>query len=201
MSSSTIIAGGSGAAVWRCTSEAGPKSEIRISRFETNSNSKRGNLETPGVSSAYDHFTGCLINETHLRVRHESKSGIALGGAREPGEIVNVIFVKGGQRVKTLLVNDGLVLSHYVSGRYQSERLQPLLFLRASEDTDGNHILNKNEESCFGNESNASLRSRLHLRRRHDYLCQARCRGEYSGRIGRGDCAHFRQASYRTRAR
>jgi hypothetical protein len=63
------------------------------------------------------------------------------------GEIVNVVFSKGEQRVKELLQNDGLVLSHYVSGNYRSEKIKPLLFLCVTEDTDGNHVLDKNDRN------------------------------------------------------
>jgi hypothetical protein len=70
-----------------------------------------------------------------------------LGEYRESGEIVNVVFVKGDKPVKTLLPSDGLVLSHYVSGEYRSEKLQPLLFVCVREDTDGNHRLDRNDRN------------------------------------------------------
>src|SRR5450432_3280557 len=67
-----------------------------------------------------------------------------LGNEEEyAGEMVNVVFSKGEQRVKTLLQSDGLVLSHNVSGEYRSEKIKALLFLCVTDDTDGNHRLDK----------------------------------------------------------
>ena len=63
------------------------------------------------------------------------------------GEIVNVVFARGGRKVKTLLENDGLVLSHHLSGAYQSTKFKPHLFLCVTEDTDGNHVLDQRDQN------------------------------------------------------
>jgi hypothetical protein len=65
------------------------------------------------------------------------------------GEMVNVVFSKGEQRVKTLLPNDGLVLLANVSGNYRSENIDALLFRCVTEDTDGNHRLDKNDRNSL----------------------------------------------------
>jgi hypothetical protein len=64
------------------------------------------------------------------------------------GEVVNIVFVKGGRRVKTLLENDGLVLSNNVPGQFfGGKELRALLFLCVTEDTDGNHVLDSNDRN------------------------------------------------------
>lgn len=65
----------------------------------------------------------------------------------DTGEMVNVVFSKGEERVRTLLQNDGLVLSHRVPGEYGSEKFKALLFLCVTEDTDGNHRLDKSDRN------------------------------------------------------
>jgi len=65
------------------------------------------------------------------------------------GEMVNVVFSKGDQRVKTLLSKDGLVLSADVSGNYRSENIDALLFRCVTEDTDGNHRLDQNDRNSL----------------------------------------------------
>ncbi len=69
------------------------------------------------------------------------------GEGENDGEMVNVVFSKGAQRVKTLLANDGLVLSADVSGTYRSEKFDALLFRCVTTDTDGNHRLDKNDRN------------------------------------------------------
>lgn len=68
-----------------------------------------------------------------------------LGAGDEDGQIVNVVFSKGEQRVKTLLQNDGLVVSHEVSPQYRSEKFKALRFLCVTEDTDGNQRLDETD--------------------------------------------------------
>jgi hypothetical protein len=63
------------------------------------------------------------------------------------GEMVNVVFSKGEQRIRALLQNDGLVLSYQVSGEYRSEKFKALLFRCVTEDTDGNHRLDQNDRN------------------------------------------------------
>jgi hypothetical protein len=70
-----------------------------------------------------------------------------LGEYREAGEIVNVVFVKEDKPIRTLLPSDGLVLSHYVSGEYRSEKFTPLLFVCVRGDTDGSHRLDRNDRN------------------------------------------------------
>lgn len=69
------------------------------------------------------------------------------GSERENGEIVNVVFSKDGRKVKTLLEADGLVLSYAFSGQYRAEKFKPLLFSCVTEDTDGNHVFDKNDRN------------------------------------------------------
>jgi hypothetical protein len=64
-------------------------------------------------------------------------------GEKIAGEMVNVVFSKGERRVKTLLKKDGLVLDLEVSGNYRSEKFNAMLFRCVTEDTDGNHRLDK----------------------------------------------------------
>ena len=69
------------------------------------------------------------------------------------GETVNVIFSRGEQRVRTLLQNDGLVLSHNVAGEYGlltergPDKFKALVFLCVTEDTDGNKRLDRNDRN------------------------------------------------------
>lgn len=62
------------------------------------------------------------------------------------GEMVNVVFSRGEQRVRTLLPNDGLVISENVEQR-RSDKTKALLFLCVTEDTDGNHRLDSNDRN------------------------------------------------------
>jgi len=71
------------------------------------------------------------------------------GEGENDGEMVNVVFSKGEKRIKTLLPNDGLVLSANVSGNYRSENIDALLFRCVTEDTDGNHRLDKNDRNSL----------------------------------------------------
>lgn len=63
------------------------------------------------------------------------------------GQMVNVIFSKGGQKVRTLLANNGLVISFQIPGKYQTDKLKVSTFLCITEDTDGNHVLDKNDRN------------------------------------------------------
>jgi hypothetical protein len=61
--------------------------------------------------------------------------------------MVNVIFSKGDQRVRTLLQNDGLVLSNNIYFEQKPEKIKALLFNCVTEDTDGNHRLDENDRN------------------------------------------------------
>jgi hypothetical protein len=63
------------------------------------------------------------------------------------GEMVNVVFSKGEQRVRALLQKDGLVLSHNVWAEHGPEKIKALLFRCVTEDTDGNHRLDQNDRN------------------------------------------------------
>jgi hypothetical protein len=65
----------------------------------------------------------------------------------DSGQIVNVVFSKDGRKVKTLLEADGLVLSHHLNGDYRADKFKAFLFLCATEDTDGNHVLDSNDRN------------------------------------------------------
>jgi len=65
----------------------------------------------------------------------------------ESGQIVNAVFSKDGRKVKTLLEADGLVLSHSIHGDYRAGKFKAFLFLCATEDTDGNHLLDSNDRN------------------------------------------------------
>jgi hypothetical protein len=81
-----------------------------------------------------------------------SMSYLGKGGS-DTGETVNVIFSKGDQRVRALLPKDGLVLSHNAytvlapPGERAPDKFKSLLFLCATEDTDGNHRLDQNDRN------------------------------------------------------
>jgi hypothetical protein len=76
------------------------------------------------------------------------KASVArLGKGDDAGEIVNVVFSKGEQRVRTLLQKDALVLSHNIWPEPAPKKLKALLFLCVTEDTDGNHRLDKNDRN------------------------------------------------------
>jgi hypothetical protein len=64
-----------------------------------------------------------------------------------PGEMVNVVFSKGEKPVKKLLPKDGLVLSNEVFAEYRSEKMKASLFVCVTDDTDGNHRLDKNDRN------------------------------------------------------
>ena len=63
----------------------------------------------------------------------------------DPGEIVNVIFSKGAQKIRNLLTRDGLVLRHRLSRSEESEKCEAHLFVCVTEDTDRNHLLDTND--------------------------------------------------------
>jgi hypothetical protein len=64
-----------------------------------------------------------------------------------PGEMVNVVFSRGEQPIRTLLQNDGLILSNNVFAQYRSEKTKASLFLCVTDDTDGNHRLDRNDRN------------------------------------------------------
>lgn len=68
-------------------------------------------------------------------------------GDESVGETVNIVFSKGEQRVRTLLQKDGLVLFHNVYSEPGPKKLKALLFLCVTEDTDGNHRLDRNDRN------------------------------------------------------
>jgi hypothetical protein len=74
-------------------------------------------------------------------------------GGGDSGEIVNIIFSKGEQRVRTLLPKDGLIVSNNVSSEYgpfgerAANKFNALLFLCVTEDTDGNQRLDQNDRN------------------------------------------------------
>ena len=63
------------------------------------------------------------------------------------GETVNIVFSKGDQRIRAPLQKDGLVLSHNAYGEYGPVKTKALLFLCVTEDTDGNHRLDKDDRN------------------------------------------------------
>jgi hypothetical protein len=71
-----------------------------------------------------------------------------LGSEERAGlQVVNVVFSRGEQRIKTLLQNDGLVLSHDLGSDNRPDKIKALLFTCVTEDTDGNHKLDDNDRS------------------------------------------------------
>ncbi|MEY2495656.1 MAG: hypothetical protein QOJ45_2148 [Verrucomicrobiota bacterium] len=64
-----------------------------------------------------------------------------------PGQMVNVVFSRGDQPLKTLLQHDGLVVSHEVFAKHGSEKIKASLFRCVTEDTDGNHRLDENDRT------------------------------------------------------
>ena len=68
-------------------------------------------------------------------------------GDDNSGQMVNVVFSKGEQRVRTLLPKEGLVLSHNAYAEHGPEKFKALLFRCVTEDTDGNHRLDENDRN------------------------------------------------------
>ena len=74
-------------------------------------------------------------------------------GGSDTGETVNVIFSKGDQRLRKLLPKDGLVLSQNtysvlgMPGERPPDKFKALLFLCATDDTDGNQRLDQNDRN------------------------------------------------------
>jgi hypothetical protein len=64
-----------------------------------------------------------------------------------PAEIVNVVFSRSDQPLKTLLPHDGLVVAHDVFAKYDSQNIKASLFRCVMEDTDGNHKLDENDRT------------------------------------------------------
>lgn len=64
-----------------------------------------------------------------------------------PAEIVNVVFSRGDQPLKTLLTHDGLVVEKDVFAKYDSQNIKASLFRCVTEDTDGNHKLDENDRT------------------------------------------------------
>jgi hypothetical protein len=64
-----------------------------------------------------------------------------------PGGMVNVVFSKEGQPLRKLLQRDGLVLSHAIFVEYEHQKMKASLFVCVTDDTDGNHRLDKNDRN------------------------------------------------------
>ena len=64
-----------------------------------------------------------------------------------PAEIVNVVFSRADQPLKTLLPHDGLVVANDVFAKYESQNIKASLFRCVTEDTDGNHKLDENDRA------------------------------------------------------
>jgi hypothetical protein len=64
-----------------------------------------------------------------------------------PAEIVNVVFSRGDQPLKTLLPHDGLVVEKEVFAKYDSQSIKASLFRCVTEDTDANHKLDENDRT------------------------------------------------------
>jgi hypothetical protein len=67
-------------------------------------------------------------------------------GDENSGQIVNVVFSRGEQRIRTLLEKDGLVLSNNMYEPSRKEN-KTLLFSCVTEDTDGNHRLDEKDRN------------------------------------------------------
>ncbi len=67
------------------------------------------------------------------------------GDAEPSGEIVNIVFSNSEGPIRSLLANDGLVLSHQLSGQYEIPKAHFHAFLCVTEDTDGNHVLDRHD--------------------------------------------------------
>lgn len=69
-------------------------------------------------------------------------------GYDDPGQIVNVIFSRDSQKVKTLLEADGMVTDTRLLGGYSgNEKFRAALFRCITNDTDGNHLLNHKDRN------------------------------------------------------
>ncbi|MEP6811079.1 MAG: hypothetical protein ABI992_12615 [Chthoniobacterales bacterium] len=68
-------------------------------------------------------------------------------GNDSSGQMVNIVFSKGEQRVRTLLQKDGLVLSNNLYDEKRTEKTKALVFRCVTEDTDGNHRLDENDRN------------------------------------------------------
>lgn len=77
------------------------------------------------------------------------ESGAFLGSEDTglPAEIVNVVFSRGDQPLKTLLPHDGLVVANDVFAKHDSQNIKASLFRCVTEDTDGNHKLDENDRT------------------------------------------------------
>jgi hypothetical protein len=62
------------------------------------------------------------------------------------GEVVNVVFSDGSRKLRALLENDGLVLSHFMPRQFGKD-FRSYIFICVTEDTDGNHILDKRDRT------------------------------------------------------
>ena len=77
-----------------------------------------------------------------------SKSYLGSGEDDDRGQIVNVIFSRDAQKVKTLLEADGLVIDSQLSGGYSAaEKFRAALFRCVTDDTDGNHLLDHKDRN------------------------------------------------------
>lgn len=65
--------------------------------------------------------------------------------ADSSGKTVNIVFSKSDGPVRTLLSNDGLVLSSNLAGQYDHEKAHFNVFRCVTEDTDANGVLNAND--------------------------------------------------------
>lgn len=79
--------------------------------------------------------------------RKESSPTLGSEDTAIPAEIVNVVFSRGDQPLKTLLPHDGLVVAHDVFAKYDSQNIKASLFRCVTEDTDGNHKLDENDRT------------------------------------------------------
>lgn len=79
--------------------------------------------------------------------RKQSSTFLGSEDTALPAEIVNVVFSRGDQPLKTLLPHDGLVVANDVFAKYDSQKIKASLFRCVTEDTDGNHKLDENDRT------------------------------------------------------
>ena len=86
--------------------------------------------------------TGRRVGELHMA--RVAESGSESGSEEERDEIVNVVFMRGSEKIRTLLSADGIVFDHGMNWRDSDNRVKPLacfLFDCVTEDTDHNKVL------------------------------------------------------------
>jgi hypothetical protein len=115
---------------------------------------ERVNVDDVGYLGTFSDFhvfgvmkRGVMPPEHGIRLEQTRETVWAFpdGRAEDPIGVVNVVFTKDGKKIRTLLDQDGLLLSHDIPSQYRQEFDWFMTFVCVTEDTDGDSRLDSDD--------------------------------------------------------